>query len=182
MDFPSISEIPEPFDYLSFGLEFLFMESSRTSSNVDESVKLSGLRYSLKMQRDPYFYLIYYVIPQIFFVFVAYCAFWVNHAAVPARVALSITTILITIKFSNGIYVILPPVKYEVWLVTFSTGVLVFACISMIEYAFVNYSNFHYNVYKTQINDCMTKFRKEVPKLKQKFEKEKVESHKFEQD
>lgn len=107
------------------------------------------------MQRDPYFYVIYFVIPQIFFVFIAYCAFWVNHAAAPARVALSITTILITINFTNGIYTILPPVKHAVWLVTFSTGVLVFACVSMMEYALVNFSNFHFNAYKTDINQCM---------------------------
>jgi hypothetical protein len=131
------------------------------------------------MQRDPYFYLIYYVIPQIFFVFIAYCAFWVNQTAAPARVALSITTILITINFSNGIYRILPPVKYEVWLVTFSTGVLAFACVSMMEYAFVNFSNFHYGIYKADIESCMKQIKGQVKNLRERFEKEKYEEEKF---
>lgn len=141
----------------------------------EETEYLSGLLYELTLQRDPYFYLIFYVLPLIFFVFIAYCAFWVNHAAAPARVALSITTILITINFSNGIYTILPPVKYEVWLISFSTGVLVFACVSMMEYAIVNFSNFHLNIYKTQINNCMQVVRDNIKPLREKFEKEKKE-------
>ena len=144
--------------------------------------KLSGIQYVLEMKRQPNFYLIFYVLPQVFFVFIAYCAFWVNHAAAPARVALSITTILITINFTNGIYVILPPVTHDVWLVTFSTGVLVFACISMIEYAFVNFSNFHLKNYKDQIDGSMKVIKANVPVLKGKFEKEKLENEEFVKD
>jgi len=154
-------------------------ESFDQVSKLEVGKTNSGLQYLFIMQRQPYFYVIYYVLPQIFFVFIAYCAFWIDHKQASARVALSITTILITINFTNGIYTVLPPVKHEVWLVTFSTGVLAFASISMLQYALVNFSNFHFSSYQAEIHQCMEQVKGSITDMRKRFEKEEFDELKF---
>ena len=60
--------------------------------------------------------MIYYLIPSILFVIISYCSFWIDKEAATARASIAITTILITINFSNDIATILPPIKEEIWL------------------------------------------------------------------
>lgn len=47
--------------------------------------------------------MVYYIVPSVIFVVLSYCSFWIDQEAVTARVSLSITTVLITINFSNGL-------------------------------------------------------------------------------
>ena len=62
----------------------------------------SGILYTLKLKRDPGFYWTFYMLPAMLFVFLSYSSFWVDKNAVPARVALGILSILITLNSINS--------------------------------------------------------------------------------
>ena len=96
------------------------------------------------MKRDPYFYMTYYIIPSVLFVIISYCSFWIDKLAATARCSLAITSILITINFSNGISQILPPIEYEVWMEDYFKGILIFTTFAMFEYAVVNFATLNY--------------------------------------
>jgi len=127
------------------------------------------------MKRDPFFFMIYYVIPSVLFVICAYCSFWVDPAQPPARCGLAITTILITINFTNGITNILPPIDQSIWLEEYFTGVLVFTCISMFEYAALNFAMVHYNAYRTEIEAAIVGVKGNLTTLKNKVSKNQSE-------
>ena len=59
----------------------------------------SALVYKVTLQRDPYFYMVYYLIPSVLFVLISYCSYWIDSKAATARCSLAITTIVITINF-----------------------------------------------------------------------------------
>lgn len=78
--------------------------------------RYNGLDFKIIIKRDTGFYMTFYIIPVILFTIVAYCSFWVNPAAAPARTTLAIVSLLLTIRFRNGILAILPQVKSSIWL------------------------------------------------------------------
>jgi hypothetical protein len=125
----------------------------------------------LRIKRDPYFYMVYYIVPSVIFVILSYCSFWIDQESVTARCSLAITTVLITINFSNGINTILPPFEYPVWLETYFTGILIFTCFSMLEYAIVNFCHTNYKLFKQQIEDTVNNLRVNLSKFKKKLAK-----------
>lgn len=131
----------------------------------------SALRFTLQIKRDPYFYMVYYIIPSIIFVVISYCSFWISQESVTARCSLAITTVLITINFSNGINNIIPPIEQSVWLETYFTGILIFTCFAMLEYAIVNFCDSHFKLVKQQIEDTVNNLRVNLQKFKKKLAK-----------
>jgi len=85
------------------------------------------------------------MLPAIFFVIISYTSFWVAKGAAPARVALCIIGVLITINFNNNLLTILPETTEPVWLQNFTSTILIFTSFAIIEYAFVNYTTFNHN-------------------------------------
>ena len=72
---------------------------------------------------------------------VSWMSFWLDHKAVPARVALGVTTLLAMSTTQASIQNSLPPVAYtkaiDVW-----SGVCVFFVFgALLEYAMVNYAS-----------------------------------------
>ena len=118
------------------------------------------------MKRDDQFYINFYVIPSILFILISYCSYWIDKSAAPARVAVGITTVLITISFYNGISEILPPVDTSVWLEQYYTGILAFTCATMIEYAIVNFCTFHFNMHKNRIDTIVNEIKQNLGALK----------------
>jgi hypothetical protein len=131
------------------------------------------------MKRNPRFYMTYYIVPSVLFVVIAYCSFWIDQNAAAARCALSITTILITIQFSNGLNNILPPIDYSVWIEDYFKGILIFTCFAMFEYAFVNFTNLNYISYQKRIDETIANIKVNLSKLKQKVLKVKEEREKY---
>jgi len=50
-------------------------------NELDHSIN-AGLTFSLSMKREPYFYMVYYIVPSVIFVIISYCSFWINKDSV----------------------------------------------------------------------------------------------------
>ncbi|XP_074650853.1 glycine receptor subunit alpha-2-like [Tubulanus polymorphus] len=90
------------------------------------------------LQRKVGFYLIQVYLPSVLIVSVSWISFWINAEAIPARVSLSVVTILAMITQSSGINAALPKVSYvkaiDVWVAM--CQIFVFA--ALIQYAFIS--------------------------------------------
>ena len=62
----------------------------------------------------------------ILFVLLSYLGFWINPAAVPARVARGIITVLVVSGLRNALKSQLPPFSYHSWLTDFMFGSMLF--------------------------------------------------------
>jgi len=101
----------------------------------------SCLRVQLLFARQLSFFLVTVYVPCSMTVSVSWMSFWLDHKAVPARVALGVTTLLAMSTTQASIQNSLPPVAYtkaiDVW-----SGVCVFFVFSaLLEYALVNYAS-----------------------------------------
>jgi len=101
----------------------------------------SCLRVDLLFARQLSFFLVTVYVPCSMTVSVSWMSFWLDHKAVPARVALGVTTLLAMSTTQASIQNSLPPVAYtkaiDVW-----SGVCVFFVFSaLLEYALVNYAS-----------------------------------------
>lgn len=92
----------------------------------------------IHLQRRVEFYLLQVFIPSTMIVFISWVSFWLPINAVPARIALGSTTVLIMITQRQSTAISLPPVSYvkaiDVWTVT----CLVFVFAALLEYAIVS--------------------------------------------
>ena len=129
----------------------------------------AGLIFILDINRDPYFFMVYYIVPSVIFIIISYCSYWIDQESVTARCFIAMTTVLITIKFQNGINDILPPIDYPVWIESYFTGVLIFTCFTMLEYAVVNFCQTNYKDLQQQIDDNINNLRDNLSKYKKKF-------------
>ena len=101
----------------------------------------SCLKVDLVFARELSFYILTIYIPCFMIVLVSWFSFWLDYKAVPARVALGVTTLLAMSTTMGSIQRSLPPVAYtkavDVW-----SGVCVFFVFSaLLEYALVNYAS-----------------------------------------
>jgi len=101
----------------------------------------SCLQVDLMFARQLSFFIVTVYIPCSMTVSVSWMSFWLDHKAVPARVALGVTTLLAMSTTQASIQNSLPPVAYtkaiDVW-----SGVCVFFVFSaLLEYALVNYAS-----------------------------------------
>merc|ERR1711902_484797 len=101
----------------------------------------SCLRVDLVFARELSFYIVTIYVPCFMIVVVSWFSFWLDYKAVPARVALGVTTLLAMSTTQASIQNSLPPVAYtkaiDVW-----SGVCVFFVFgALLEYAMVNYAS-----------------------------------------
>merc|ERR1711981_772766 len=101
----------------------------------------SCLRVEFIFARQLSFFIVTIYIPCFMIVIVSWMSFWIDHKAVPARVALGVTTLLAMSTTQASIQNSLPPVAYtkaiDVW-----SGVCVFFVFgALLEYAMVNYAS-----------------------------------------
>jgi hypothetical protein len=73
------------------------------------------------------------------FVFISYLGSWIQKTAAPARVALSIITVLVATSKTASVASSLPPVAYKVWLVDFEFGCVCFCVMGFVQYTLVNF-------------------------------------------
>ena len=91
-----------------------------------------------------YFQLSYYVftiyIPTFMTVCVSWMSFWLDHKSAPARVALTITTLLAMSTTTSSINNSLPPVAYTKAIDVWNNICVSFVFLALLEYALVNYA------------------------------------------
>lgn len=88
-------------------------------------------------RRRSMYYIFQMYIPCVCIVALSWVSFWINHEAVPARVALSITTVL-TISYMRGsVNAGMPRVSYLKSIDYFLLGGFVFIFMTLLEYVLV---------------------------------------------
>lgn len=97
----------------------------------------SGLTATMVFRRRSMYYIFQMYIPCVCIVALSWVSFWINHEAVPARVALSITTVL-TISYMRGsVNAGMPRVSYLKSIDYFLLGGFVFIFMTLLEYVLV---------------------------------------------
>lgn len=109
----------------------MFSVSARETSEIDVYLEYngqyhSGVQYMLRFERKSGFFIISFVIPSLLTVFLAYSSFWIDRAAVPARVSLPITTVLMALSLMARVSRNMPSVTYITWMSKFFLGTLCF--------------------------------------------------------
>lgn len=104
---------------------------------VYHSSTFSGLTATMIFRRRSMYYIFQMYIPCVCVVALSWVSFWINHEAVPARVALSITTVL-TISYMRGsVNAGMPRVSYLKSIDYFLLGGFVFIFMTLLEYVLV---------------------------------------------
>lgn len=104
---------------------------------VYHSDMFSGLTATMIFRRRSMYYIFQMYIPCVCVVALSWVSFWINHEAVPARVALSITTVL-TISYMRGnVNAGMPRVSYLKSIDYFLLGGFVFIFMTLLEYVLV---------------------------------------------
>ena len=88
---------------------------------------------TLSLRREAREYLIEYMLLAIFFVLMSYTGFFIPPAAVPARVTLSIITVLVISGLLASARNHLPPFGYSTWLTDFMFVSLMFVLLAFFE-------------------------------------------------
>ena len=90
------------------------------------------------IQLSYYVFTIY--IPTFMTVCVSWMSFWLDHKSAPARVALTITTLLAMSTTTSSINNSLPPVAYTKAIDVWNNICVSFVFLALLEYALVNYA------------------------------------------
>lgn len=101
----------------------------------------SCLRVELVFARQLSFFIFTIYIPCFMIVIVSWMSFWIDHKAVPARVALGVTTLLAMSTTQASINSSLPPVAYTKAIDVWSGVCVTFVFGALLEYALVNYAS-----------------------------------------
>jgi len=133
VQFPSNFSLPGGFKLATFGSDYCDVETTTGT--------YSCLKVNLTFARELSFYLVTIYVPCFMIVVVSWFSFWLDYKAVPARVALGVTTLLAMSTTMGSIQKSLPPVAYtkaiDVW-----TGLcVIFVFSALLEYALVNYAS-----------------------------------------
>ena len=113
----------------------------------------SGLTATMKFRRRSMYYIFQMYIPCVCIVALSWVSFWINHEAVPARVALSITTVL-TISYMRGsVNAGMPRVSYLKSIDYFLLGGFVFIFMTLLEYVLVLKQSRKLHIFHEKKND-----------------------------
>jgi len=108
---------------------------------VTATGEYSCLQVDLTFARQLSFFIVTVYIPCSMTVSVSWLSFWLDHKAVPARVALGVTTLLAMSTTQASIQNSLPPVAYTKAIDVWSGVCVVFVFSALLEYALVNYAS-----------------------------------------
>ncbi|XP_078576472.1 gamma-aminobutyric acid receptor subunit beta-3-like [Branchiostoma floridae x Branchiostoma japonicum] len=104
-----------------------------------ESGEHSNVRFCFKLHRQAFYFIFQTYLPATLLVVLSWVSFWINSEAVPARVALGITTVLTMTTLISGARATMPKISYikaiDVYLIT----CFLFTFAALVEYAAVNF-------------------------------------------
>jgi len=124
----------------------------------------SGVKMTLELDRRYGYFLIYFFFPSLLVIFLTYAGFWLDKTAVPARVSIGITPILITLNLVSKANFNVPATSELTWMSLFFLGIFVFTSFGMLEYGILNFCNTFYVGRRKEINDNINKLRKREEK------------------
>ncbi|XP_031570188.1 gamma-aminobutyric acid receptor subunit gamma-2-like [Actinia tenebrosa] len=110
-------------------------KDSGAQSNSKGSFSSLKAWFSFKRRTTYFFYQSF--MPTIFLVIISWCQFWISPKAVPARVSLSVTTVLAIFFLSSTINESMPKVSYMKAIDYFLSVSFVFIFCTLLEYVFV---------------------------------------------
>ena len=93
----------------------------------------------IRLRRRPDFYFVNILIPDYFFVALSWCGYFVNQATAPARVAVAVIPVLITMSLNGAVLSALPRIAYPTWLCDILFVTLCFTFFACLEYGAVCY-------------------------------------------
>ena len=94
----------------------------------------------LLFARQLSFFIVTVYVPCSMTVSVSWMSFWLDHKSAPARVALTITTLLAMSTTTSSINNSLPPVAYTKAIDVWNNICVSFVFLALLEYALVNYA------------------------------------------
>ena len=100
----------------------------------------SCLSVDMQFKRQLSYYVVTIYIPTFMIVCVSWMSFWLDHKSAPARVSLTITTLLAMSTTTSSINSSLPPVAYTKAIDVWSNMCVSFVFLALLEYALVNYA------------------------------------------
>ncbi|XP_031573468.1 gamma-aminobutyric acid receptor subunit beta-4-like [Actinia tenebrosa] len=132
------------------GIEIMSKETAQfvlllsRTERIDED-KISGnfsqLLATFTFKRRLEYFIITIVTPAVILVILSWCSFWIVPDAIPARISLSITTILSTLLLSGTVNAQMPKVSYLKAIDVFLLGNFTFIFLALIEYVAVLNTN-----------------------------------------
>jgi len=125
--------LPGGFQLGAFGSEYCDV--------VTTTGEYSCLRVKLLFARQLSFFLVTVYVPCSMTVSVSWMSFWLDHKSAPARVALTITTLLAMSTTTSSINSSLPPVAYTKAIDVWNNICVSFVFLALLEYALVNYAS-----------------------------------------
>ncbi|CAH1256232.1 GABRB3 [Branchiostoma lanceolatum] len=97
--------------------------------------------FSFQIQRQAFYFILQTYIPSILLVVLSWVSFWINPDAVPARVALGITTVLTMTTLITGARQALPKISYIKAIDVYLVICFLFSFAALLEYAVVNFQS-----------------------------------------
>ncbi|XP_078582207.1 gamma-aminobutyric acid receptor subunit beta-3-like [Branchiostoma floridae x Branchiostoma japonicum] len=97
--------------------------------------------FSFQIQRQAFYFILQTYIPSILLVVLSWVSFWINPDAVPARVALGITTVLTMTTLITGARQSLPKISYIKAIDVYLVICFLFSFAALLEYAIVNFQS-----------------------------------------
>ncbi|CAB4058243.1 GRGLCN [Lepeophtheirus salmonis] len=137
-------KVPEPVQFV----KTLFLPGGfglHTFSDAYCNVKTATGEYScltviMTFRRQLSYYIITIYIPTLMIVMVSWMSFWLDHKSAPARVSLTVTTLLAMSTTTSSINNSLPPVAYTKAIDVWTNLCVTFVFLALLEYALVNYA------------------------------------------
>lgn len=102
--------------------------------------RYSCLTVDMTFKRQLSYYILTIYIPTLMIVMVSWMSFWLDHKSAPARVALTVTTLLAMSTTTSSINNSLPPVAYTKAIDVWTNLCVTFVFLALLEYALVNYA------------------------------------------
>ncbi len=137
-------KVPDPVQFVSnISLPGGFELHSYLDGNCDVKTatgKYSCLTVDMTFKRQLSYYIITIYIPTFLIVMVSWMSFWLDHKSAPARVTLTVTTLLAMSTTTSSINQSLPPVAYTKAIDVWSNLCVTFVFLVLLEYALVNYA------------------------------------------
>ncbi|XP_078666424.1 gamma-aminobutyric acid receptor subunit pi-like [Branchiostoma floridae x Branchiostoma belcheri] len=104
-----------------------------------ESGVYSRIKLSFILHRQAFYFIFQTYIPSILLVVLSWFSFWINPEAVPARVALGITTVLTMTTLMSGAQAQMPKISYIKAIDVYLVMCFLFTFFALVEYAAVNF-------------------------------------------
>ncbi|XP_073239656.1 gamma-aminobutyric acid receptor subunit beta-2-like [Porites lutea] len=144
--------------------EFVGAKTS-TKANTNSKGSFTSLQAFFTFKRRVSYFITTTFMPAVVLVILSWCCFWIDRSAVPARVALSITTILTTILLYGSVNSNMPKVSYSKAIDYFLMTSLGFIFMALLEYILVLNTDprFCSQRRKEVSNEKMKSLYKEIP-------------------